>query len=101
MIPPLEDGSADLDTAYERALYYNPEIREKVLIDRRKAALEKKRLAAEKEQKAQQQAADKARRTGAGLGPSAPGVTLAGEQKKPGKKSVRESIADAIAEAGG
>src|SRR6202035_2431851 len=28
---PLKDGQVDLDTAYERAIYFNPEVRAKVL----------------------------------------------------------------------
>jgi hypothetical protein len=103
MIPPLPDGSADLDTAYDRAMYMNPVVRDKVLADRRKAALEKRKKAEEAEKAAQQAAADKARRAGGGvLRPSSPGATFANDDKaKKRGKSVRESLADAMEEIGG
>lgn len=102
MIPPKADGTADLDKAYDMALYANPTVREKVLADRRKNALEKRKKAEEAEKAAQQTAADKARRAGTGLGPSAPGVTTnVGGPAKKRQKSVRESIADAMEELGG
>lgn len=101
MIPPKADGTADLDKAYDMALYANPGVREKVLADRRNAALAKRKKAEEAEKTAQQAAADKARRAGSGLGPSAPGATMnPGKEVKKRGKSVRESLADAMEELG-
>lgn len=102
MIPPKADGSADLDTAYDMAIYANPTVRERVLVDRRKAALAKRQKAAEAEKAANQAAVDKARRANSGvLRPSSPGATFANDDKRKKGKSVRDSIADAVEELNG
>jgi hypothetical protein len=98
-VAPLADGRADLDKAYEMAVYAIPEVRTKVL-----AANDAKRIADEKakrdaEQKAQQEQANKARRAAGGLAPGAPGIGAGGQPPGKGvKKSVRESLNDAITE---
>lgn len=101
-VPPLEGGRADLDKAYEMAVYAVPEVRAKVL-----ASQEAKRLADEKakkdaEAKAQQEQANKARRAAGGLAPGAPGEGGPAGQQRPGDrrkgKSVRESLNEAINE---
>lgn len=97
-IPPQANGAADLDAAYELAVYGDPEIRAEIA-----TAEEVKRQAAqkahqEKERKAQQEQADRARRAAGSLSPAAPGTSATGAQGKQSKgKSVRESIAEARA----
>lgn len=100
-VPPLEGNRADLDKAYEMAVYAIPEVRAKVL-----AAAEAKRIADAKAKKdaetaAQQKEADRARRAAGGLAPGAPGEggpmsQRPGDRRK--GKSVRESLNDAINE---
>jgi len=101
-VPPLPNGAADLDKAYDMALWALPEVRQQVMADieaKRAAELKAKQDA---ERKAQKEAADKARRASGGLGPSAPGSPVNPNQsRRPQRKSVRESLADAIAEVRG
>lgn len=97
-VPPLPNGTADLDRAYDMAMYALPEVRAKVLADQQAAAeaARKAKLAAEK--KAQQEAADKARRAAGSLSQGAPGATMVPPKKGAKGKSVRESIEEARAE---
>ena len=97
-VPPLPNGAADLDKAYDMALWALPEIREKILAEQRQKAdaeLKAKQVA---EQKAQQDQAAKARRAqGGSLSASAPGSPALPAKGKKGK-SVAESIRESIAE---
>lgn len=100
-VPPLQNGAADLDKAYDMALYAVPTVRDKILAEKeaaRIAAIKEKR---EKEKLAQQEQVDKARRASGGLAPSAPGEPPAAGAKKGPKKSVRESIMEAREELSG
>ncbi len=96
-IVPLKDGKVDLDGAYERAIWANPEIRTKVLTAQEQA---KAKAAADKaaaEKAAQQGAADRARKAGVSLTGGAPGAPGVQQQGKRGqRKSVRESLNEAI-----
>lgn len=96
-VQPLPNGSADLDRAYEMALYALPEVRNKVLAEQAANAEAARKAKEEAERKAQQAAADKARRANVGLGPSSPGNMPAQTNKKRGR-SVKDSIMDAIEE---
>lgn len=87
-----EDGSVDLDTVYDEAVYANRETRELVLQEQQAKADAARKAKVEKEKQAQQAQADKARRTAVGLGSGAPGAAAqAGGKPKP-RQSVRESI---------
>jgi hypothetical protein len=98
-VPPLANGAADLDTAYDMAVNAMPEVRAKVRqAEQEKAEAERKANEA-KEKKAQQEAADKARKAGNSLSPSAPGSPIVPQKNTKKGKSVRESLQDAIKEA--
>jgi membrane protein involved in colicin uptake len=95
-VPPMENGDADLDRAYDMALWAMPEIRQKVLADQQKKAEDDRKAKAEAEKRAQQEAADKARKANAGsLAQSAPGSPLQNQNKPKKGKTVRESIMEA------
>jgi len=99
MVPALPNGNADLDKAYDMALYALPDVRAKVLADQQKAADAQRKAKDAAERKAQQEQADKARRAAVALSPSAPGAQPQPERKR--GKSVRESLQEAIEEASG
>lgn len=98
---PLKNGQVDLDTAYERAIYYNPDVRAKVLAKQQQAnqQVQQTSEAATAAQKQGQVA--RARKAGVSL----PASTTPGSgngaiaQKKPGQKlSVKDSLKEAIAQ---
>lgn len=93
---PLKDGKVDLDGAYDMAIYANPAVRQQVLTAQQEA--QKKEAAAKvaAEKKAQQDAADKARRAGVSVSGAAPGAPGAPSKPVGKRKSVRESINDAM-----
>lgn len=94
---PLKDGRVDLDTAYEYAIYANPNVRNKILAEEQAKADKVRQEKAAKEAKAQQEQADRARRAAGSLKTSSPGGEVSRKQVSKGK-SVRDSINDAIAE---
>lgn len=98
-VPLLPNGRADLDKAYDMALYAVPEVRAKVLADQKKREEQERRQKLNGERAAQQSQSDRARRAAVGLAPSAPGAP-AGQQQKNQKKglSVAESLREAIKE---
>ena len=89
---PLKGGAVDLDGAYQFACAADPEIREQLYAER--SAAERKR---------QSEQADRARRSSGSLSPFAPGAgsTIGSAKKRPGSRSVRDSIHEAIDEAAG
>lgn len=93
-IPPLPNGAADLDAAYDQALFSLPDVRARVLKEQRDKEINAIKEKREKERLAQQQQADKARRASGSLASGAPGDP-ATQGKKPKSKSVRESILEA------
>jgi hypothetical protein len=96
---PLKDGQVDLDSAYEMAIYANPEVRTKVLTAQQEAQKKEAAAKAAAEKKAQQEQADKARKAGVSVAGAAPGSPGTPGAKGTGKrKSVRESILEAQAE---
>jgi len=97
---PLKDGQVDLDTAYERAIYFNPEVRAKVLAEQQQANTQVQQETAAAATTAQQAQVSRARKASVSL-PSSnpPGTPSAAVKKKPGQKlSVRESLKAAMAE---
>lgn len=90
-----EDGSVDLDTVYDEAVYANPGTRKLILSEQQAKAEADRKTKIEKEKQAQQAQADKARRTAVGLGTGAPGAPAVPGIKPKAKKSVRESILEA------
>jgi len=98
---PLKDGQVDLDTAYERAIYYNPEVRAKVLAKQQQADQQVQQTAEAATTAQRQGQVAKARRAAVSLpATNAPGVGNSfAAPKKPGPKmSVRDSLKAAMAE---
>lgn len=94
---PLKDGRVDLDTAYDRAIWANPDIRMKLMAKQQADFEAKQEALLERKQKAQQEAANKARRAATSIAPRAPSADAGKSAKKAGK-SVRESLRDAMEE---
>jgi hypothetical protein len=100
VVPPLPNGNANLDAAYDMAVYADPAVRAKAqqaLTDAEKA---KKDAAAAAEKTAQKAKLEAARKASGSIPISAPGAPNGAPQKGQQKrgKSVRESIAEAQAE---
>jgi hypothetical protein len=97
-VPPLANGSADLDTAYDMAINAMPAVRQKVRQEEL-TKIEADRVAKEqKEKKAQQEAADKARKASGSLSLTAPGAPVTPQKGPKQRKSVGDSLREAIAE---
>lgn len=94
-IPPLPNGTADLDKAYDAALFAVPEVRQQVLAEQQKAAEDARKVKAEAEKKLQAEQAAKARKAAGSISPSAPGNPTLPQDKRKKGKSVRESIMEA------
>jgi hypothetical protein len=92
IIPLKQDGSVDLDSAYDFAVRMHPTLGEEYIQDR-----------IAQERKAASDAAAKARRAGSSFAPSSPGRNNAGSSanKQQKKRSVRDSIIAAVDEARG
>lgn len=95
-VPALPNGAADLDRAYDEAVWGIPHVRQKVLADQQRTALEARKAKQAAELKAQQEQAEKARRLSGSLTSAAPGTPGSPGQPRAKGKSVRESIQDAI-----
>lgn len=99
MVAPLANGNADLDKAYDMAVYAIPEVRakaQKAMVDAEAAT---KTAAAQAERKAQQQKLEAARKASGSIPISAPGAPLSGKQGQQRRgRTVRESIDASIAE---
>lgn len=101
LIPLKENGQVDLDTAYERAIYFNPDVRAKVLAKQQQADTQAQQQATQAATTARQQQATKARKAASSIPTSnAPGNPAASQgQKKPGQRmSVRDSLQAAVAQ---
>ena len=103
VVPLRPDGQVDLDTAYERAIYFSPEVRAKVLAAQQQANQQVQQEAEKTATTAQQTQVNKARKAAGGSLPASStpgngnGVTM--PKKKPGEKSnVRDSLKQAIAQ---
>jgi len=98
----VKNGQVDLDTAYERAIYYNPEVRAKVLAAQQQANQQVQQTADAATTAQRSQQATKARKAAVSLPSSgSPGAPAAkpGAKKVPGQKtSVRESLTQAMRE---
>jgi len=96
---PLKNGQVDLDTAYERAIYFNPEVRAKVLAEQQQANQEVQQQTTEAATTARQGQVAKARKAAVSLPvTNAPGNPVAPSKKPQGRQSVRESLKQAIAD---
>lgn len=101
VVPLKENGEVDLDTAYERAIYFNPEVRKKVLAEQQQADLAVRQQTQDAATTAQQTQVGKARKAAVSLpASSTPGAqqgNRAAAAKKPGQKTpVRDSLRQAI-----
>lgn len=97
----LKNGQVDLDGAYERAIYYNPVVRAKVLAKQQQANQQVQQEATTAATTARQTQVAKAKKAAVSLPVgSAPGLANgATTQRKPqGRTSVRDSIKAAMAE---
>lgn len=100
-IVPLKNGQVDLDTAYERAIHMNPEVRAKVYAEQQQADLQVQQQSQEAVTTANKTKVAQARKASASLPVSAPGANNGApvQKRKPGEKlSVRESLKAAVAE---
>jgi hypothetical protein len=98
---PLKNGQVDLDTAYERAIYFNPDVRAKVLAKQQQANQAAQQEAADAATTAKANQAQRARKASVSLPVgNAPGTDnrAAGKAQKKGASSVRDSLRAAIAE---
>ncbi len=95
---PLKDGQVDLDTAYERAIYFNPEVRAKVLAEQQQANQAVQQKSQEAATTAQQAQVTRSRKASVSLPASTtPGQLNGAAKSKPGQKlSVRDSLKAAI-----
>lgn len=103
IVPLKEDGQVDLDTAYERAMYFNPEVRAKVLAAQQQADTTAQQQQTTQVTTARQAQAGKARKAAVSLpvsnAPGASGARSMVTSKKPSQKmSVRDSLKAAMAE---
>lgn len=101
VVPLKENGEVDLDTAYERAIYFNPEVRKKVLAEQQQADLAARQQTQNAATTAQQTQVGKARKAAVSLPTSSsPGAAQGNRTvaaKKPGQKtSVRDDLRLAI-----
>lgn len=101
IVPLKQDGQVDLDTAYERAIYFNPEVRAKVLAEQQQANQQVQQKTEQAATTATQAQVSRARKASVSL----PASTTPGQagsplsKKKPGEKlSVRDSLKAAMAE---
>jgi hypothetical protein len=99
VVLPLPNGNADLDKAYDMAVYADPAVRAKVAEATRTAEEAKKTEAAAAEKAAQKVKLEAARKASGSIPISAPGTPAArpGQKQKRGK-SVRESLEESLAE---
>ena len=97
-VVPLKDGQVDLDTAYERAIYFNPEVRAKVLAEQQQANQQVQQESKAAATTAQQAQVTKARKASVSLPASTTPGSLNGAAKtKPGQRmSVRDSLKAAV-----
>ena len=100
---PLKNGQVDLDTVYERAIHFNPEVRAKVLAKQQQANTEVQQAQAAEATTQRQTQVAKARKASVSLpSGSAPGALNGGNAtpaRKPGQRlSVRDSLRNSIRE---
>lgn len=97
VVPPLANGNADLDKAYDMAVYADPTVRAKAQAAFQEAEAAKKTATEQAERKAQKDKLEAARKASGSIPISAPGVPAGGkgQQQKRGK-SVRETLDESI-----
>jgi hypothetical protein len=99
VVPPLPNGNADLDKAYDMAVWGDSTVRAKLQEATQKADADKKVAAEAAERKAQKDKLEAARKASGSIPIGAPGMP-AGSKEKPQKrgKTVRESLDESIAQ---
>lgn len=99
---PLKDGQVDLDTVYERAIHFMPEVRAKVFAEQQQANQQVQEQARQAATTASQKQVQQARKASVSLPTGTPGQdnrAPGAVKKKPGQRtSVRESLMGAINE---
>ena len=99
VVPPREDGNADLDRAYQIACAMPGPIAEKMKADATAAEAKAKADKEATERAAQKQKLEAARRASGSIPINAPGLPSDGKQQQVKRgKSVRESLSDSIKE---
>jgi hypothetical protein len=99
MVPPLANGNADLDTAYDMAVNAIPAVRAKVQQAMQKAEADKVAAAAAAEKQAQRSKLEAARKASGSIPISAPGLPAEGKAGQPKRgKTVGESLRESIAQ---
>lgn len=101
VIPLKEDGSLDLDEAYDKALKIHPQVSAQVQQEREAEAKAAAKAKAEKDAKERAAKLASARRAGSGIRPAAPSFVPPVASKANGKSkpvSVRDSIRSALDE---
>lgn len=93
-----EDGSVDLDKAYDMAVYALPDVRAQVLEAQRVEERKQAEAKAAAERKAQADAAAKSRQAAVSVNSGSPGAAggSTSTQKKGPRRSVKESLLEAI-----
>jgi hemoglobin-like flavoprotein len=96
----VKNGQVDLDTAYERAIFYNPEVRAKVLAEQQQANQQVQQQTTDAATTAKAGQVAKARKASVSIPSSnAPNTEGAPRKKAPAQRgSVRDSLKAAIAE---
>jgi hypothetical protein len=99
MVPPLANGNADLDKAYDMAVYAMPEVRAKAQKATQDAEAAQRLAKDQQEKKLQKDKLEAARKASGSIPISAPGVPAGGKapQQKRGK-TVRETLDESIAQ---
>jgi hypothetical protein len=95
---PLRDGRVDLDSAYEQALWMDPEIRQEMLAEQQAAEAAARKAKQAAAVQAQQDKTAQARRTASSVTTSAPGGEVSRKTTPNRGSTVRESLKAAIAE---
>jgi hypothetical protein len=98
---PLKNGQVDLDTAYERAIYYNPDVRAKVLAKQQQANENVQQQTTQAATTARAGQVAKARKASVSLSASSTPGAGNGQMpvRKPGQRlSVKDSLKEAIAQ---
>ena len=99
-VPPLPNGAADLDKAYDMAVHALPEVRQRVWQEQQAKVQQDIQAKQNAETKARSEAASKARKAAASLTPGAPGSDIPQGKRKGSGKSVRESLEEAWRDSG-
>lgn len=95
-VPPLPNGGADLDKAYDMAMYALPDVRGKIAAAKEAKDKADRKAKADAEKAAQQAAAAKARRASGSIGSSAPGSNAPAPADSKRGKTVKDTLREAV-----